>query len=95
MKYTAQDFKSNQEVRWCPGCGDHAVLASLQKALPQVAEDLDYTLERFVFVSGIGCSSRLPLYEYLRFSQYSWACHRYFYRNKSGKSHSFGLAGYR
>ena len=39
MKYTAQDFKSNQEVRWCPGCGDHSVLASLQRALPQVAED--------------------------------------------------------
>ncbi len=62
MKYTAQDFKSNQEVRWCPGCGDHAVLASLQKALPDVAEALGYTKERFVFVSGIGCSSRLPYY---------------------------------
>lgn len=62
MKYTAQDFKSNQEVRWCPGCGDHAVLASLQRALPQVAEDLNYPMERFVFVSGIGCSSRLPYY---------------------------------
>lgn len=62
MKYTAQDFKSNQEVRWCPGCGDHSVLASLQKALPEVAEDLNYSIERFVFVSGIGCSSRLPYY---------------------------------
>ena len=62
MKYTAQDFKSNQEVRWCPGCGDHSVLASLQRALPQVAEDLGYSMERFVFVSGIGCSSRLPYY---------------------------------
>ncbi len=62
MKYTAQDFKSNQEVRWCPGCGDHSVLASLQRALPEVAEQLNYTKERFVFVSGIGCSSRLPYY---------------------------------
>lgn len=62
MKYTAQDFKSNQEVRWCPGCGDHAVLASLQRALPEVCEALNYTKERFVFVSGIGCSSRLPYY---------------------------------
>ncbi|MDD2594462.1 MAG: 2-oxoacid:ferredoxin oxidoreductase subunit beta [Bacteroidales bacterium] len=62
MKYTAQDFKSNQEVRWCPGCGDHAVLASLQRALPEVCEALGYTKERFVFVSGIGCSSRLPYY---------------------------------
>jgi 2-oxoglutarate/2-oxoacid ferredoxin oxidoreductase subunit beta len=62
MKYTAQDFKSNQEVRWCPGCGDHSVLAALQKSLPEVAEALGYTKERFVFVSGIGCSSRLPYY---------------------------------
>ena len=62
MKYTAQDFKSNQEVRWCPGCGDHSVLASLQRALPSVAEELNYSIERFVFVSGIGCSSRLPYY---------------------------------
>jgi len=62
MKYTSQDFKSNQEVRWCPGCGDHSVLASLQRAMPQVAEDLDIPMEKFVFVSGIGCSSRLPYY---------------------------------
>ncbi|MDD2292975.1 MAG: 2-oxoacid:ferredoxin oxidoreductase subunit beta [Bacteroidales bacterium] len=62
MTYTAQDFKSNQEVRWCPGCGDHAVLASLQRALPEVCEALGYTKERFVLVSGIGCSSRLPYY---------------------------------
>lgn len=62
MKYTAQDFKSDQEVKWCPGCGDHAVLASVIKALPEVCEQLNYTKERFVFVSGIGCSSRFPYY---------------------------------
>ncbi|MEF9987308.1 MAG: 2-oxoacid:ferredoxin oxidoreductase subunit beta [Bacteroidales bacterium] len=62
MKYTAQDFKSDQEVKWCPGCGDHAVLASVLKALPEVCEELNYTKERFVFVSGIGCSSRFPYY---------------------------------
>jgi Pyruvate:ferredoxin oxidoreductase and related 2-oxoacid:ferredoxin oxidoreductases, beta subunit len=62
MAYTANDFKSNQEVRWCPGCGDHAVLASIQRALPTVCEDLGYSKERLVFVSGIGCSSRLPYY---------------------------------
>ncbi len=62
MKYTAQDFKSNQEVRWCPGCGDHAVLAALQRALPAVSEALDLAKEKFVVVSGIGCSSRLPYY---------------------------------
>jgi len=62
MKYTPQDFKSNQEVKWCPGCGDYAILASVQRALPEVCEALNYTKERFVFVSGIGCSSRFPYY---------------------------------
>ncbi|MCR5709541.1 MAG: 2-oxoacid:ferredoxin oxidoreductase subunit beta [Bacteroidales bacterium] len=62
MKYTAQDFKSNQEVRWCPGCGDHAVLAAIHRALPQVCEARGYSKERLVFISGIGCSSRLPYY---------------------------------
>lgn len=62
VKYTAQDFKSDQEVRWCPGCGDHAILNAVQKALPEVAEALNYTKERFTFVSGIGCSSRFPYY---------------------------------
>ena len=62
MKYTAQDFKSNQEVRWCPGCGDHAVLSSVQRALPDVSESLGYSREKYVFVSGIGCSSRMPYY---------------------------------
>ena len=62
MKYTPQDFKSNQEVKWCPGCGDHAILASIQRAMPEVCEALNYTKERFVFVSGIGCSSRFPYY---------------------------------
>ena len=57
-----KDFKSNQEVRWCPGCGDHAVLASLQRALPQVSKACNYVRERYVVVSGIGCSSRLPYY---------------------------------
>ena len=60
--YTAKDFKSDQEVRWCPGCGDHAVLAALQRALPAVSEALGYDKERYVVVSGIGCSSRLPYY---------------------------------
>ncbi len=59
---SAKDFKSNQEVRWCPGCGDHAVLAALQRALPKVSQALNYEKERYVVVSGIGCSSRLPYY---------------------------------
>lgn len=62
MKYTPQDFKSNQEVKWCPGCGDHAILASVQRSMPEICEALNYTKERFVFVSGIGCSSRFPYY---------------------------------
>ncbi|MCT4640258.1 MAG: 2-oxoacid:ferredoxin oxidoreductase subunit beta [Bacteroidales bacterium] len=58
VKYTAKDFKSDQEVRWCPGCGDHAILNAIQRALPQLA----YNKERYAFISGIGCSSRFPYY---------------------------------
>ncbi len=62
LQYTPQDFKSDQEVRWCPGCGDHAILNAVQKGLPEVSKILKYNLERYVFVSGIGCSSRFPYY---------------------------------
>ena len=61
-KYTPQDFKSDQEVKWCPGCGNYAILNSAIKALPEVATALHYKHERFAFVSGIGCSSRFPYY---------------------------------
>jgi len=57
-QYTPKDFKSDQEVRWCPGCGDHAVLNSVQKAL----SELGIPKEKFAFISGIGCSSRFPYY---------------------------------
>lgn len=60
--YTPQDFKSDQEVKWCPGCGDHAILNSVYRALPEVSEALGYSKEKYVFVSGIGCSSRFPYY---------------------------------
>ena len=53
-----KDFTSDQEVRWCPGCGDYAVLATVQSALP----DLGVRPESTVFISGIGCSSRFPYY---------------------------------
>ena len=56
--HTMKDFKSNQEVRWCPGCGNHAVLNAVQKALAQ----MNIPRENYVFVSGIGCSSRFPYY---------------------------------
>ena len=53
-----KDFKSDQEVRWCPGCGDHAVLSSVQRALAE----LGVPKEKVAFISGIGCSSRFPYY---------------------------------
>ena len=55
---TNKDFTSNQEVKWCPGCGDYAILRAMQKALPA----LERKKEEFVFISGIGCSSRFPYY---------------------------------
>jgi 2-oxoglutarate ferredoxin oxidoreductase subunit beta len=55
---TKKDFVSDQDVRWCPGCGDYAILAQVQKVLPE----LGVPRENFVFVSGIGCSSRFPYY---------------------------------
>jgi 2-oxoglutarate ferredoxin oxidoreductase subunit beta len=57
-KQTKKDFTSDQEVRWCPGCGDYAVLATMQGFLPQ----LGLKRENIVFISGIGCSSRFPYY---------------------------------
>nr|WP_250562441.1 2-oxoacid:ferredoxin oxidoreductase subunit beta [Sphaerisporangium fuscum] len=57
-KQTLKDFKSDQEVRWCPGCGDYAILAAVQSFLPE----LGLKRENIVFVSGIGCSSRFPYY---------------------------------
>jgi 2-oxoglutarate ferredoxin oxidoreductase subunit beta len=57
-KQTAKDYKSDQEVRWCPGCGDYAVLAAVQSFMPT----LGLKRENVVFVSGIGCSSRFPYY---------------------------------
>ena len=57
-KLTRKDFASDQEVRWCPGCGDYAILAQMQKLLPEIG----VPREQIVFVSGIGCSSRFPYY---------------------------------
>jgi 2-oxoglutarate ferredoxin oxidoreductase subunit beta len=58
VKLTKKDFTSDQEVRWCPGCADFAILAGVQKLMP----DLSIPREKIVFVSGIGCSSRFPYY---------------------------------
>ena len=57
-KLSKKDFTSDQEVRWCPGCGDYAILAAVQGFLPE----LGIKRENMVFVSGIGCSSRFPYY---------------------------------
>ena len=57
-KVEPKDFKSDQQVKWCPGCGDHSVLVQIQKVLASRGADKDRT----VFVSGIGCSSRFPYY---------------------------------
>jgi 2-oxoglutarate ferredoxin oxidoreductase subunit beta len=53
---TRKDFVTDQEVRWCPGCGDYSILAQTQKVMPE----LGVPRENIVFISGIGCSSRYP-----------------------------------
>jgi 2-oxoglutarate/2-oxoacid ferredoxin oxidoreductase subunit beta len=55
---TAKDFRTDQEVRWCPGCGDYAILAAMQSFMPE----LGIERERTVFISGIGCAARFPYY---------------------------------
>lgn len=55
---TARDFATDQEVRWCPGCGDYSILAQVQKIMPEIG----IKKEDIVFISGIGCSSRFPYY---------------------------------
>jgi 2-oxoglutarate ferredoxin oxidoreductase subunit beta len=58
VKLTRKDFQTDQEVRWCPGCGDYSILAQVQKVMPE----LGIAKEKIVFISGIGCSSRFPYY---------------------------------
>jgi len=58
VELTAKDFKTDQEVRWCPGCGDYAILAAMQGFMPE----LGIERERLVFISGIGCAARFPYY---------------------------------
>ena len=57
-KLTKKDFESDQDVRWCPGCGDYSILANVQRTMPE----LGVPRENIVWVSGIGCSSRFPYY---------------------------------
>ncbi len=58
LALTSKDFTSNQEVRWCPGCGDYSILKQVQTILPEIG----LRREEIVFISGIGCSSRFPYY---------------------------------
>ncbi|WP_373490146.1 2-oxoacid:ferredoxin oxidoreductase subunit beta, partial [Parasphingorhabdus sp.] len=58
VKTTLKDWETDQEVRWCPGCGDYAILKAVQRTMPQLGADPSNT----VFISGIGCSSRFPYY---------------------------------
>jgi 2-oxoglutarate ferredoxin oxidoreductase subunit beta len=58
LKLTKKDFVSDQEVRWCPGCGDYSILAQTQRVMPEFG----YPRENIVFISGIGCSGRTPYY---------------------------------
>jgi 2-oxoglutarate/2-oxoacid ferredoxin oxidoreductase subunit beta len=58
VKYTAKDFSSGQDVRWCPGCGDYSILAQMQRISPE----LNIKKENIVWVSGIGCAARFPYY---------------------------------
>lgn len=58
LSYTRENFISGQDVRWCPGCGDYSILATMQRTLAK----FDLPKEKYVFISGIGCSSRFPYY---------------------------------
>lgn len=58
-QYTAKDFSSDQDVRWCPGCGDYSILAQVQRTFPDIVKEHK---ENIVWISGIGCSSRFPYY---------------------------------
>lgn len=58
QEYTSKDFSSDQDVRWCPGCGDYSILKQVQSVMPEIGVER----ENVVFISGIGCSSRFPYY---------------------------------
>ena len=58
VKLTRRDFQTKNDVRWCPGCGDYAILATVQRLMPEMG----VLRENIVFVSGIGCAARFPYY---------------------------------
>ncbi len=86
------DFVSDQEVRWCPGCGDYAILNNVQKVMPE----LGIPREKIVFVSGIGCSSRFPYYmNTYGFHSHSWTRAGDCDRNQMCESGTERLGDYR
>ena len=87
-----KDFATDQEVRWCPGCGDYSILKAVQRTLADSGCHPPTT----VFVSGIGCSSRLPYYvNDLRFSHHSWPRTRHCHRRQTGKPGTRRLGDHR
>lgn len=62
LQYKPTDFRSGEEVKWCPGCGNYAILTSFARALPEVANEKEIEHKDFALISGIGCSSRFPYY---------------------------------
>ena len=60
--YNRSDFASDQNVRWCPGCGDYSILTQVQKTMPEICSEMNIPKENVVFISGIGCSSRFHYY---------------------------------
>ena len=62
LVYKRDDFRSDQVIRWCPGCGDYAILAQVQRMMPAICEQTQTPKENVVFISGIGCASRFPYY---------------------------------
>ena len=88
IQTTLKDWESDQEVRWCPGCGDYAILKAVQRTLPEIGADPKNT----VFVSGIGCSSRFPYYIQ---SLASTPVPRIWWRHCTGSSQTTGPASRR
>ena len=82
----AKDFKSNQEVRWCPGCGDYSIISSVQAVLAELGRDKD----NVVMVSGIGCSSRFPvLHGHLRIPRHPRPGQRHRHRGEGRQSRTW------
>ena len=88
---TKKDFESDQDVRWCPGCGDYSILAQTQKTMP----DFGVAKEKIVFISGIGCSGRLPYYMNTFGFHHPWTRRHDRHRPQGCTTRSHGLGDHR